>query len=92
MEIFEQSESGIIYQLLVPTQSVGSVIVDLTYSDFVSNNELVEAVVEPADNPGLTPYNIAEVNIELEKGLYLEIAEFLAEQYAATGINYTYNY
>ena len=89
IEIFELSDTGIAYQLLVETGAAGNVVVDCSY--YIDENEyrLMSISVEPSDNLGLSPHEISKSNIEIQQELYPEISQFLEEHYAATEINYT---
>ena len=86
MKIKEQSKDGIIYQLEMTFEEIGTVFVDITYSGDTDEdgNDVLEfecATAEEEENTHLSEAEIEEANDILECGMEEHIVRFLIWHY-----------
>jgi len=93
MKIKEQSKDGIIYQLEMTFEEIGTVFVDITYSGDTdeAGNDVLEfcyAAAEEEENGHLSEAEIEEANDILECGMEERIVRFLIDQYEKTDVRF----
>lgn len=93
MKIKEQSKDGIIYQLEMTFEEIGTVFVDITYSGYTdaSENSVLEfecAAAEEEENTHLSEAEIEEANDILECGMEERIVRFLMDHYEKTDVRF----
>ncbi|CAB4160189.1 hypothetical protein UFOVP723_95 [uncultured Caudovirales phage] len=93
MKIKEQSKDGIIYQLEMAFEEIGTALVDITYSGYTdaSENSVLEfewACASETDNTNLSEADIDRVNKILECGQEERIVRFLIDQYEKTDVRF----
>ena len=88
MTISKTADDGIIYQLEIGLENIGPILVHIDYEIRDGILFYDTAMVEPDDNPGLTPYEIYQSNDEIHARWEEPIQKFLTQLYANTGIEY----
>ena len=94
MKIKAQSKEGVIYQVEMTFEEIGTVFVDITYSGDTDDagNEILEfccAAAELEENGHLSEVEIDEANDILECGWEEQIVRFLMKHYKEnTSINF----
>lgn len=86
MKIKEQSNDGVIYQLEISYDKIGTALVDISYSGYTdaSENDVLEFVWASAGetpNSELTDEQLDEINDILECGHEEQIVRFLMKHY-----------
>jgi hypothetical protein len=93
MKIKEQSKDGVIYQLEMTFEEIGTVFVDITYSGYTdaSENAVLEfewARASETDNGHLSESEIEAANDILECGMEERIVRFLIDHYEKTDVRF----
>lgn len=93
MKIKEQSKEGVIYQIEMTFEEIGTAVIDIEYSGFEDalGNDVLEfcwANVGESSNPELTEAQLDEIDDILECGREEQIVLFLQNVYAESGIRF----